>query len=138
MNKKIDKTHLVGLMIGVLVGATQSIALLSNENQINIPESIGAIHFAFGLLGPMVLALITKLIKSDLSLIQSINNRVNVIFLISSMGIVTGILGGSYYLLLDAPSVSLLPFVFLGTSGIGFIVASLINPELIKKTKQVT
>lgn len=84
----------------------------------------------FGLIGPPVLALITKFIKRRSLMQKKVGNHINLFFMMIAFCLSAGIVGGAYHLIVGLPDQALMPIVFFGAGGFGFIAAYLINPAL--------
>lgn len=130
MNMKLYRSDWIGITLGVILGAYQPFAILNN------PITSGFNHQAliqvmvFGLIGPPLLALISRLFATNNSSFQEkIGRYVNLVFMMVAYGVTTGAVGLGFHLLFGLPDQALMPFVFFGSAGFGFLGAYFINPQ---------
>ncbi|TYK64199.1 hypothetical protein [Colwellia echini] len=133
MKHNLNRSDWLGILIGIIAGVVQTLVLANKEVGFPMPPSLLPIAL-FGLGGPPVLAVVNKLFKTAKSTTQlPMSKNVNLIFMVIAMGLSTGFVGLVYHFAIGLPANSLMPIVFLGTSGFGFILAHLIYPDLANR-----
>lgn len=128
---KLYRSDWIGIVLGVAIGAYQPFDLINKPMiQSSPPETLIPILF-FGLLGPPILALIVKFLPQfGFKFYEKIGAYINFIFLIIAYGISTGTVGLIYHLFFTLPDHALVPIAFFGASGVGFLGAYFVNPQL--------
>ncbi|MFC3153473.1 hypothetical protein ACFOEK_20700 [Litoribrevibacter euphylliae] len=126
-----NQSEKVGIVVGIILGVAQVPSLINQEMFPVFPDQLVLQVLLFGLLAPLVLAFITKLVfKPSSPFMSKVSSYVNVFFLMVAFGLSCGFTGVCYHLIFGLPDHTLMPIVFFGASGIGFLGAYFINPEL--------
>ncbi|NMP17703.1 hypothetical protein [Thalassotalea sp. Y01] len=127
MQNNLHRRDWFGIAIGIIIGIFQTFTLIGKEFDFPVQaESLFPIAI-FGLGGPPLLAIVNKLFKTAHLSIQVPRN---IIFMIIAMGLSTGAVGLVYHFAVGLPVNSMMPIVFLGSAGFGFIFAYFIYPDL--------
>ena len=121
----------VGVMLGLVLGGYQPFAILNGPVFPSMNNEALLSIAAFGLIGPPILALISRFVrKSPSAMREKIGKYVNLMFMMIAYGITTGLVGVVCYNIIGFPSWTLVPIAFLGAAGFGFMGAYFINPAL--------
>ncbi|NOT65349.1 MAG: hypothetical protein HOP06_04840 [Methylotenera sp.] len=127
---KLYRSDWTGIILGVIFGAYQPFAILNKPIVSSFPHQALIQVMVFGLIGPPILALISRLfITNNSSFQEKIGRYVNLVFMMVAYGITTGAVGLGYHLLVGLPHQALMPIVFFGSAGFGFLGAYFINPQ---------
>jgi hypothetical protein len=128
---KLYRSDWIGIFLGIVLGAYQPFVILNEKMTFGFNHEILVFVMVFGLTAPSILALINRfLIKSHSSFQEKIGKYVNLYFMMVAYGISTGIVGLVYHLIFGLPEYALMPIVFFGSAGFGFLGAYFVYPKL--------
>ncbi|WP_126166459.1 hypothetical protein [Shewanella khirikhana] len=131
MRIELLKSDWIGIGIGAVIGLYQGIVVFDSEIGAGLENADIMTVVLFGLFGPPFLALLNKFLPLKTpSFYKAVGKYINIIFLMISFFVFTGISGFTYYWLVGGPNSALYLLSFFSSAGVGFFFAHLIYPEL--------
>lgn len=136
MQKSLHHSDWFGILIGMALGVVQPFVIIEKAFGPEMNSNTLISVALFGLFAPPILAIVNKLFKTARSsFFEFIGNYVNTVFMMIAFGLSTGATGLVYHLAIGLPSNTLMPIVFFGAAGFGFVLAYFIYPDLAYRQK---
>jgi len=128
---KFYRSDWIGIIFGLIGGCCQPFAFLIYPEMSTSNSEEYFLSIAFGLIGPVVLGLVTKFgAKGHSSIQEKVGKYINVFFMLIAYGISSGLVGAIFHITVGLPEQAKVPLAFFGSAGFGFLFAYLINPSL--------